>query len=448
MVNNVSKFPPLPANDPNVIVDTPLISGTNLPAGVTALGDGTFSANGYKPNTTGVIRITGIPNQTLITNGGYISFNVNAKSISKRDIDFPGEFTQSEGVTRAAVATILVIQGDGGGGQRISIQINNTNNSISINEVGGAGNLVSTGVTSVGKDEKLHFVFAMYGNRIKIYINGVDVVRDIDPLVVDYDVNQANTIYVGANDFAGGINFGPYDISDLQIGRLPPSVVTNHKRITIWGDSFILLAYGALGAEIGYLSRNLDASGISFLKREFNKSGRAVKIIPWGESGRGWASSYNPSQDSIRASIAETGCDILIMANSVNGVHSTDPLASDYQSSLEAHIDYVITNNANLETIIFVSMMPFTQNPGNIADRTSGVVEASNLVFENLVAYVEANYPQVKAVFYDMFTKTGGHNYPADWNYGVISGVDNIHPSPKGFYNIAPHFYSMIDSVL
>jgi len=448
MVKNMAKYPfrlpPLPSDDESIIIENSLVSLAGLPPEITVGGDGTFSSNGFTPNTTGVLTVTGVTRQNLLINGGFISLKVETSGITKAEGQ-DGKVNQSTGDARAALGVPISIQGDTGTPRRIYLGINPTTNSIALAHGGESTNLPNTAINSLNKGTKVDILLLCFGNRWEVYADKV-LLGELNYL--DYDSNQSSLIYIGANNFNGANNFGPYALSDLQIGVRAQAQPFQHSTVSVWGDSFIANGLGINGVLNVPNQPAWDVDIARTAKRRFAELGIKIKIVPFGFGGFSWSDSAAFPQSDNEAAVANEKTDILIMTNSVNFVQGTPVLVADYQSSLEARVDYQVTNNPNLKTILFTSMMPFTQNLSNIGDKTSGVIEDSNLVFENLVAYVEANYPQVNAIFYDMFSKTGKHEYPAEWTYGIVSNTDNLHLSAMGENEVGEHFYNILKLVI
>ena len=433
------RFAPYPADDEDVIFNSALTSlpaanVTSYPASGTK---GAFTSSGYNGaglGGTGRIGITGLTNQVNLQNGGYIAFRITTTSICKDASLDAGSFTQSVGAIRGSNACLISCWGDTGNGSRLQLY-HHSGGALTLYHFGAAVTILNPGVTSVGKDATCDVVWAMQGKLHIIYINGVEVARG--KFTGNYDTNQFATIYVMGNGAFADSPFGDYTITNLQIGLRPPDPIKKHKTVHLWGDSFIENGFGTDGVKPTYGIIKYDARMDLTVESMFSSRGIKVKLKGYGYSGRSWSDSNASPQTANRATVAAANPEILIIANSVNGIHGQSTLVADYQSSLRGHIDYIVANCSNLKKLGFMSMFPFTKNPNNASDATTGVTEASNVVMAGLVDYVNATYPQIEAFYFDAFSLLGGHNYPPEWTQGYIAGTNDLHPSSTGHYNFA-----------
>jgi len=448
MSRNFSNFPPLPSDDEAIIFDNDLTSSTGLTVN---RSNGSFSANGFDTGNLddgqdSSITITGLTNQANLQYGGFISFDCETFQLAKDDSLDISDTTQSEGRSLAnGTGVLLSCWGDGGNGERLQLYYHPTSAQLTLHQFNNSGinanTIFQVGITSVGKGDKTNVCLSFQGSLVICYVNGSEVARGTN--TKQWDDNQFSTMYLGTNGAFGADQFGG-EFKNLQIGLRPVMLATRYKTLTIWGDSFIEAGFGTLGNITAFGVREYDADMVRTVRGLFAKNNNLkLKIAPHGYSGYSWSDSNANPQTDNQAAVAAEGSEVLIMPNSINGVQYTSSLVSDYQSSLEAHIDYQVTNNTNLKKIVFTSMMPFSQNTANSGDRTSGVVEASNAVMAGLVDYVNANYPNIEAVFDDMFALTGGHNYPSSWTYGPVTNSDDPHPSTLGHYEIGKRFYNI-----
>lgn len=446
------RFAPYPSDDEDVLFSDaltalPAANVTSYPASGTK---GAFTADGYNGaglGGTGRLLVSGLTNQANLKDAGYISFSVDTQALTKDDSLDAGNVTQSAGALRVASGTLLSCIGDGGNNERLQLY-HHTNGTFVLYKFGtGAQSIISPGVTSVGKGGKVDVVWAIHGKLHIIYVDGVEVARGT--MTGDYDTNQFASIYVCGNGAFADTPLGDYNLSDLQIGLRPPDPATLSKEVALWSDSFIEAGFGTAGGVPTYGVRFYDTRMHKVVQRAFAASlGVKVKLRGFGYSGYSWSDSFASPQTDNQAAVAAANPEILVMANSVNGVANTLSLVADYQSSLEAHVDYMAANCSNLKKIAFVSLFPYTKNPTHAGDAASGVPEAADAVMAGLVAYVNANYPAIEAYFFDAFTALGGHDYPAEWTYGYISETNDLHPSPLGHHYFGMYWGSVIKSLL
>lgn len=297
---------------------------------------------------------------------------------------------------------------------------------------GGTQDVIQFAVSSVGKGDVAELALEEVSGVVTAYLDGIELGSNTREAAATTASFQEIHVGGGLSAF-GEVPMGDGYIADFLLTNEEtyPAIDTGNKLI-FFGDSYVNRAaagstYGIGTTVASYGLPTMDSGFVrGVISRAYKRTGVRYNILGHGNDGHGWSDSHGNPLQADRADMLSNNPTIVWCKGSVNDIGS--PLAADYQTSWEDHIDTILAHSS-VNRVIVSTIPPYqtvaTYNTSAIRE----VILEANAIIRNL-----ANYNSNVWVF-DEFEARNGFGVNPETVIGSAVGTSDttdLHPTPRG----------------